>query len=148
MNEDILNHPKAANYLRELARLRSGLHEFLHYGTLEAPLEISQDARLQITVPAGMAGKPRPVVIDRPAVRDTVWRAPDGRLLLLLLNESGATAAVGIDWPPHWPRGDWTLWRLGADAPERVSVSTHASLHIPAFAVYALVSPDAAPTVD
>jgi hypothetical protein len=136
MNEDILNYPETAAYLRELARLRSHLRDFLHFGTMEAPLAISQETRMRVSLPPALTGKPRPIAIDRPAVRHTVWRAPDGRLLILLLNESREPVMVRVPMP----HGNWHLWRLGHHAAEVVDATANGALTIPGLAVYALVS--------
>ncbi len=141
LNDSILKYPAAAAYLRDLARLRSRLREFLHYGTLEAPLALAQDTRVSITFPPEFTGK-GPVAIDRPAVRQTVWRGPNARLLVLLLNEAVTETQVQFQLPSAWPRGDWRLWRLADDTPETVAINNTVKLTIPGLSVYALASPE------
>lgn len=114
MNDDILEYPAAVGYIRDLARMRSGLRKFLHYGSLEEPMEVRQPHRLKITLPREYAMKPRPVVIDRPAVRHTVWRAPDGEWLVLLLNETGKETVAQLELPEHLADVDWQVTRLGS----------------------------------
>jgi len=113
MSDRILETPAAAEYLRDLARFRSHFRDFLHYGTLEAPLEVEQSARLKLTLSSELTMKPRPVQIDRPAVRHTVWRAPDGGLLVLLLNQGKTPAEVAVRLPDG-PARTWGLSRLHA----------------------------------
>lgn len=144
VNEDILKYPEAAAYLRDLARLRSRVREFLHYGTLEAPLEITQDTRIHVSFPPALTGKLQPIAIDRPAVRHTVWRAPDGRLLIVLLNESRETAPIRFSLPP----GNWRLWKLGQNAAENVKGTKNLSLTIPGLTVMAMESELSAVTLD
>ena len=136
MNEDILKYPPAAGCLRDLARFRSRFREFLHYGTLEASLPVEQQTRLRLALSPSLTGKPRPVAIDRPAVRHTVWRAPDGRTLVLLLNESRETAEVRLALPP----GTWSLQRMGQPGDERIEAAKAVTLALPGLAVCALVS--------
>ena len=52
MTDEILNFPQAVSYVRNLARLRSQIRKFLHFGQMEAPLDLMQDERLKVMIPA------------------------------------------------------------------------------------------------
>ena len=140
-NEVILNHPDAARYLKELAQLRSQVRPTLHYGTLELPMEgqiVGQ--RVSLSLPPAFCAKPRPVPIERDAIVNTVWRGPDGTLLLLFLNESHAEATIHFAPRPDWPRGPWQLLRLGKTEREVFQMTETASVTIPALGVVALAT--------
>ena len=77
------------------------------------------------TLPASLTTKLRPVTIDRPAVRHTVWRAANGSRLVLLLNESRADATVKFKLPAA---SDWRLTRLGATTSTQVSPEVELTL--------------------
>jgi hypothetical protein len=146
LNEDILRYPAAAVWLRDAARLRARIRPFLHYGNLEEPLEVAQARMLELTLAPALTGKERPVRLQRPAVRHTVWRGPDGRRLVLWLNESAEAAEARFALRAAWPRGGWTQWRLGNEASEAIGSGPEICLHIPALSMVALVSPAEAPT--
>ena len=76
------------------------------------------------------------MAVDRPAVCHTVWLAPDGRRLILLLNESREEAEVRLDLP----RGVWRLERMGQAESEDIGRGEAASVRVPALGVCALVS--------
>ena len=138
-NEVILNHPAAARYLKELAQLRSQVRPTLHYGTLELPMEGPiTGQRVSISLPPAFCAKPRPVPIERDAIVNTVWRGPDGTLLLLFLNESRAEATIQFSPRSDWPRGPWQLLRLGQTEREVFQMTEAVSVSIPAFGVVAL----------
>ncbi|MHB9024584.1 MAG: DUF6259 domain-containing protein [Armatimonadota bacterium] len=140
MNEEILKYPQSAAYLKELAQLRGKVRDFLHYGSLEAPLEMEQSAQLVIDLPAVLCSKPEPVHVCRDAIRHTVWRAPDDRLLLLLLNESTEEASVSFTPPTDWPRGEWALLKMGSEDAEEMPMSGRMTITLPPLAVVALIS--------
>ena len=70
VSEEILGHPEAAHYLRDLARLRATVRDILHTGTLDAPLATEQNRRIRLVLPATLCAKD-PVTLDRPAIRHT-----------------------------------------------------------------------------
>lgn len=140
VDDSILKYPDAAAYLRDLARLRSVVREFLHYGTMERPLDLKQESRISLALPADFTGKGT-VHIERPAVRHTAWRACDNRRLVLLLNEATDESTVQLEIPSDWPGGDWALRVLGKADPAAINVDGTISLSLPALSVVALVSP-------
>lgn len=139
VSDEILAHPGAAVYLRALARLRAPLRDILHTGTLEAPLEIEQDRRIRLTLSAALCAK-HPVTLDRPAVRHTVWRAPDGRVLVLLLNEAEEDADVAFAPRTDWPRGSWQRRQLGDETVQTMDIGERVVLTLAPFSVVTLVS--------
>jgi hypothetical protein len=146
MNEEILEHPAAAEKLRDLARLRAKVRPFLHLGELEAPLPVEVDGLpLAVTLPRAMTGTARPVRLQRPAILHTAWRHPDGRRLLLLLNETGAEATARLTLPAGWPRGEWRLFRLGSEETEAMTASATLEVVVPGLSAAALVSAAAGP---
>lgn len=135
MNEDILKYPESAAMLRGLARLRASVREFVHAGTREAPLALGiEGKRVCLDVETSRCGKAHPVHIDREPVVHTVWRAPDGRVAVLLLNESREPASVRIPLA-----GDWRVLRLGVPAEEAETVHGGA-IELPPLAAAACVS--------
>lgn len=146
MSDAILSVPKAAEYLRDLARLRRHLRDFLHYGTLARPIRLRQEQRLRLTIPSSFTGK-GDILLDRPAVRHTVWQAPDGRLLLLLLNEATTESTIQITPPAAWPGGIWRRRILGKEQTESILFDRELTFNLPAFAVLTLESTPKKPAV-
>jgi len=139
-NDSILQHPQAARCLRELARLRSRIREFLQLGTMLAPLPLDQEARIALTLPGQLCGRAQPLAIRRPAVRHTAWQAPDGRRLVLLLNESMQPATATIRPPGDWPREGWHWWRLGEERPERRDLPPVTKIDMPPLSALAILN--------
>ncbi|HOS44382.1 MAG TPA: DUF6259 domain-containing protein, partial [Armatimonadota bacterium] len=89
MHDAILDHPEAAAFLRDLVRLRAQVRAILHFGIMQRPLEMTvSGAALALDLSPACCGKERPVALERPAVRNTVWQSPDGDFAVLLLNEA------------------------------------------------------------
>jgi hypothetical protein len=141
VNESILEYPESAKVLRDLARLRRRVRGWLHYGSLERPLEVTvQGERVLVDIPAALCGKPRPVSLDRPPVVHTVWRNPDGRVLVLWLNESRREASVRFSPRPGWRETAWDVWQQGVDAPSRRALGEMAVFEIPPLTAVAMAS--------
>ena len=143
MNEAILKYPEAATWLREAARLRSKIRPFLHLGTLEQPLNCTVTGkRLSLEIPTSLCAKPRPIRIERAPVVHALWRDPDGRVLLLFLNESREAAEVRFAPRPDWPTGGWTVRTLGRSEPGSIDVQEGVTLKVEGLSVVAVVSPE------
>jgi hypothetical protein len=93
------NARREAQFLRNLARARSGAHEFLLTGRFLGEAEVTGDLpRLKGEGSAG-SGK---YSIDLPAVMATAWLAADGTLGLAVVNLSDEPRLVEVR--PPWPR--------------------------------------------
>ncbi len=93
------NGRKEAEFLRNLARVRSGAHEFLLTGRFLGEAEVTGDnPRLKGEGTAG-SGK---YAIDLAAVMATAWLAEDGSLGLAVVNLSDEARAVEVR--PPWLR--------------------------------------------
>jgi hypothetical protein len=140
VSDEILEHPEAAVYLRELACLRERVREVLHFGTLEPPLECRiEGERLSLDLPESLCGKPHPVHIERPPIVHTVWRGPDGTVLALFLNGTRKEASVSFAAPADWPRTRWRAWVQGSDEPDPVALGSSVTVVVPSLKVKALV---------
>ncbi len=136
MDERILKYPEAAAFLREAADLRGQLRSFLQHGTLLAPLTISTPGEpLTVTLPAALCGRKRDLVVSRPQVAHTAWQAPDGRRLLLLLNQSREDVNISIDLPDAWRTGP-ARWVGHGEAPP---LASSLEVHVQPLSLRALV---------
>lgn len=140
INDSILNFPKAANYLKDLAMLRSSIRDFLHYGTFQRPLCIEQEDRIELVFPSSVTGK-GPVHINRPAVRHSIWKMPDQRRLMLFLNEATVETTIKLNIPNKWPKEHWTLRTLGEEHSKLFFVQEMTSLTLQPLSILALSSP-------
>ena len=140
MNESILDHPTAAAWLKSLAELRGRVRPILHYGTLEPPLDLRQQGQIAVDIPPELCGKPRPVHLQRPAVRHTHWSGPAGEQLIAFLNEAPTASTIQLILPVGCDADSWQFWLQGATAAETIDGRNELTLTIPALTAAVLVS--------
>ncbi|MBI2440304.1 MAG: hypothetical protein HYV35_02920 [Lentisphaerae bacterium] len=136
---EILQHHESAVFLRDLAILRSRVRRFLHFGSMEPPLAAEvAGPKISALIPAELCARSRPLRLERQAIRNTVWRGPDGRPLVLLLNESSATASISFPSRAGWSQYRWHKWTLGRHEAEPILMDKVVTLTVPALTAVAL----------
>jgi hypothetical protein len=98
-------------YLREMIRLRGRAKPFLIYGRMLRPPQIDVRGAL---VRTEILGRDGPEAIVLPGVEASAWRAPDGRIAILLANYSNRNASAQVIFEP-------ARWGLPADRPIRLT---------------------------
>lgn len=84
----VINHPAAAAWLRDLARVRHQVREFFNHGRMLAPPDIEPRATVTADWHRRSAGD---MIVTTDAVLAAVWQGRDGRVLVPLVNCSGET---------------------------------------------------------
>lgn len=141
MSDDILQYRESAVFLRDLAILRSRVREFLHFGSMEPPLSAEVSGpKIALPIPAKLCARSRALLLEREAIRNTVWRGPDGRPLVLLLNESAETANISFASRAGWKDYRWQIWTLGRADPEPIPMNEVVTVTVPALTAAALMS--------
>ncbi|MBI2441016.1 MAG: hypothetical protein HYV35_06550 [Lentisphaerae bacterium] len=136
---EIMQYPEAAAFLRDLAILRTRVRRFLHFGSIAPPLAAEvAGAKISVLIPAALCARKRPLRLERQAVRHTVWRGPDGRPLVLLLNESAEPASITFAARAEWPQFKWRKWTLGRVESEPIRMDKVVALTVPALTAVAL----------
>jgi len=141
MNDEILDVPAAAHYLRDLARLRSRVREILNVARLVAPPRVEcRPHEITLCVPGTLCGRgDRDLILQRAPVRATAWEGPTGERLLLLLNEASEAATAVVALPSDWQDAEWTVWYLGDDVPHTMAGGSRIQVTLEPFAAAAVL---------
>jgi len=114
---EVIDHPFAGPWLRDLARLRYRVREFFNDGRVLAPPTLEDNDTL-VTADWHRNDK----TATTPAVLATVWGLPDGRILVPLVNCSQQPQTVTLVFHPRdyglAPDAQFTVQRLGPETAE------------------------------
>lgn len=130
----VIDHPKEAAYLRELARARTAANRFMALGQMLPYLQVTSEAP-PVRTKWSLFGTN--YKIEMPAVVGSLWRSRSGELAVVLTNCSEQTAAAEWRLDPGFvkglAKGRWMqsgLYGLSADSvrfslsePQRVKLA-------------------------
>jgi hypothetical protein len=126
--EQLNERREEIDYLKRLAHLRYGLREFFVRGTMLRPPVVRTDSRTillsRVSIYAARLGGATEATLRAPDVLSAAWRAPDGRIAIVLASITGDPTAVEVTIDPAalGARPGWVIVRH--DATGRSDVGT------------------------
>jgi hypothetical protein len=139
-DDSILERPEAARYLRELAHLRSRVHDALTGARmLPPPIVDCQPKNIELRIPAALCGRERDLSLRRAPVRASAWRHESGQRLILVLNESAEPSRARLTLPEGWTAGECRGWFLGNPRMRQFPHQSPLELDLPEYGAAAVV---------
>jgi len=135
------NHRAKQKFEYELCRYRAAARDFFLYG------QLLDELRFENEVPymRHTWNRSRAHCVNLPAVMGTVWRAPDGRDAIFMVNVSGTAQEVSINFSEQSCLKKRRVWKLQPLTPDELKdeLKTRGSLKLkmPPHSVRAFVLP-------